>query len=178
MGKILEIRKKLTSLNYVQFIGLQTALGLLVAIVQSAITFMFEISLPLDRFEGHDYTFISYQPGLMVSAIVETLLFQYLPFVITKRVTLRKKFRPTRYILYSSAWFGLFHIIATQCMMPFTIIKVFFSALSGVVLSVSFYIFRRKKQLPVLSVSLIHYMINTIILSTGVLIDSLTNTLG
>lgn len=171
MGEIIEIRKKLTSLNYIQFIGSQTALGLLVATAQFAIISIFEISLPSDRFEGHDYTFISYQPILMVSAVIETLLFQYLPFIITRGVSLRKNFRPTKYILFSSVLFGLFHIIATQCMMPFAVIKVFFSTLSGVVLSVSFYIFRRKKQLPILSVSLIHYLINTLTLSAGVLLD-------
>ncbi len=179
MRKITEIRKWLTNLGYIKFIGLQTAIGLLTTVFTLAIITIFKVSTPQTEF---GFTFISFLLILIVGAVAETLLFQYLPFIImshrTKNAPSKRVCKPTRYILFSSALFGLFHIITTRWMMPFAIIRVLDTALAGVVLSVSFYILHRKKQLPILSVSLIHFLINTIFVCVGTLIDSLTASFG
>lgn len=176
MRRIVEIRKRLTHLNYIQFIGLQTALGLLISIILLIIVSIFNISTPL-RHEGHNSTFIEFLLLLMFSAIIETLLFQYLPFIFAthraKLIPCRKISKPTKYVLFSSILFGIFHIIGSQWMMPFVILKVLFSALCGVVLSVSFYILWRNKQTPVLSVSLIHFLINSILVCFGPLMKKI-----
>lgn len=179
MRKIIEIRKRLVKLNYVQFIGTQMSLGLIALCIQFAILFGFEISIPTDRFTGYNFTFAALQPRLMLSALIETLLFQYIPFIIfsrrVKSSSSRKILKPTRYILFSSVLFGLFHIIGTHWLMPLVVIRVLFTALCGVVLSVSFYILHRKKRLPILSVTLIHYLINSILISVGSMLNYFTS---
>lgn len=181
MRKITEIRKWLTNLSYIKFIGLQTTIGLLIFAFTFATITIFKVSTPLSRFEGTSYTFIEYLCFLIFSAFVETLLFQYLPFIIfshrVKNSSSRKILKPTRYILFSSVVFGLFHIIGTRWLMPLVVIRVLETALFGVVLSVSFYILHRKERLPILSVTLIHYLANTITVCTGTLLDSLTASL-
>lgn len=179
MRKILEIRKNLVKLNYIQFIGLQVALGLIILTIQLAIILILGISLPSSRFEGTSYTYIGYLLSLILGVFIETLLFQFIPFVIfshwIKSSSSRKILKPTRYILFSSVLFGLFHIIGTHWLMPLVVIRVLFTALCGVVLSVSFYILHRKKRLPILSVTLIHYLIDSIIISVGFLLDNFTS---
>lgn len=171
MRKIAEFRKWLTNLNYIQFIGLQTSIGLLVATVLYAINSVFEVSTPT----RNGYAAIPFLLLLLVSAIIETILFQYLPFVLTahrrKNIPSKKIFKPTRYVFLSSVVFGLFHIVGTHWMMPFVVFKVLSATLYGVVLSVSFYIFWRKNQKPILSVSLIHFLMNSIIVFLGYLIE-------
>lgn len=167
--KTIAIRKWLNSLNYVQFIGVQIALGLLCSLVLYAIISIFSISSPTREY---GYSFIPFLLLFLVSAFIETLLFQYLPFIL---ISLRKKdvpdkvFRPTRYVLISSVAFGLFHIVGTHWMMPFVVFKVLFTALYGVAFSVSFYILYKKKQKPILSVTLIHYLVNVSIVFLGFL---------
>ena len=167
--KIIAIRKRLTSLNYVQFVGVQIALGLLCSSVLSAINSIFSISVPTREY---GYSFIPFLLLFLVSAFIETLLFQYLPFILAshrKKDVPDKIFKPTRYVLMSSVAFGLFHIVGTHWAMPFCILKVLSSMLFGVVLSVSFYILYKKKQKPILSVALIHYLINVSIVFWGFL---------
>ena len=177
MRRLIGIRKRLISLNYIQFLGLQIVLGLSISIVQFVILSVSQITTPLTRFEGQSYTFISFLSVLVISAAIETLLFQYLPFVLTsnrkKAASSNKTFKPTQYILCSSVLFGLFHIIGTHWMMPFVVLKVLGATLCGVVLSVSFYILHRKKQRPFLSVSLIHFLINSILVCAGAMMDLL-----
>lgn len=179
MSKAIEIRRWLTRLNYIQFIGLQTAIGLLIIVFTFATITIFKVNTPQN---GVGQTFIAFLLLEIVNAIAETLLFQHLPFIImshrTKNVPSKKVFKPTRYVMFSSALFGLFHIITTRMMMPFAIIRVLSAALFGMVLSVSFYILHRKKQLPILSVSLIHFLVNTLLVCVGTWIDSLTASFG
>ena len=174
MRKITELRERLIRLNYAQFIGVQVVLGLIALAIQFAIILLWGISIPTDRFEN-GYTFIGLQARLIPSALIETLLFQYLPFIIfsrwVKNSASRKILKPTRYILFSSVVFGLFHIIGTHWLMPLVVIRVLFTALCGMVLAVSFYILRRKKQMPILSVTLIHFLINFILISVGAVLD-------
>lgn len=174
MRKITELRERLIRLNYAQFIGVQVVLGLIALAIQFAIILLWGISIPTDRF-GNGYTFIGLQARLIPSALIETLLFQYLPFIIfsrwVKNSASRKILKPTRYILFSSVVFGLFHIIGTHWLMPLVVIRVLFTALCGMVLAISFYILRRKKQMPILSVTLIHFLINFILISVGTVLD-------
>lgn len=151
-------------------------LGLIILTIQFAIIGILGDDFPLQKYEetSFSFTFIRYLFLLIISAFIETLLFQYIPFIIfshrVKNSSCRKILKPTKYILFSSIVFGLFHIVGTQWQMPLVVIRVLFTALCGVVLSVSFYILHRKKQSPVFSVTLIHYLINAIIISVVSLI--------
>ena len=104
MSKITEIREKLTKLSYIKFIGLQTAIGLLIIVFTFATITIFKVNTPQN---GVGQTFIAFLLLEIVNAIAETLLFQHLPFIImshrTKNVPSKKVFKPTRYVMFSSA---------------------------------------------------------------------------
>lgn len=171
MLDVLKIRKRLTSLSYIQFVTLQTAIGLLLSFVLFGISCLFEIDIPSkDESSGLSLAvFLLYQ---VINGILETVVFQCLPYRISAfRMKKSQKpyvnLHPTRYVIVSSILFGFMHFIGTHWEMPFCVLKVLCSMLVGVVLSVSFYILFKKKQKPILSVALIHFLINVIIGLTG-----------
>ena len=173
MKNVLKIRKQLTSLSYIQLVALQTAIGLLLSFVLIGILCLFEIDIPSrDESSGLSLAiFLLYQ---VINGILETVVFQYLPYRITAFHTNNPQkpyvnLHPTRYVVVSSILFGIMHFIGTHWEMPFCVLKVLCSMLVGVVLSVSFYILSKKKQKPILSVALIHFLINVSIVLIGYL---------
>lgn len=171
MKNVLKIRKQLASLTYIQLVAIQTTIGLLLTLVLVAVLSIFKIGMTSnDESNGLSFAvFVLYQ---VINGVLETILFQYLPYRITAIHTRNPQkpyvnIHPTRYVIVSSILFGFMHFIGTHWEMPFCVLKVLCSMLVGVVLSVSFYILFKKKQKPILSVALIHFLINVIIGLTG-----------
>lgn len=102
---------------------------------------------------------------LPLSALLETLIFQYVPFKIFRlRWDNGEKRSPLTYIIVSGLVFGMFHLVKCKYSYLFETFRIIDATIEGIIFGISYYVLWCRKQHPILGVSLIHYLHNMLLL--------------
>lgn len=105
---------------------------------------------------------------MLISVILETLFFQYIPFLINRAV-LREKpdTKPFVFIVISSLLFGFAHTFQTKLtFIPIVVVNVFNKILMGIILYSTMYVLYKKNCNPYWPVILLHFVFNSIVILT------------
>jgi branched-subunit amino acid transport protein AzlD len=166
--KLVKLRFRLEHISYWKFVLLQTGLFLGMAIpiliIKAGLSYFgIEVEEPPLFYSNSLTTYF----WLILFAFVETLLFQTLPFLILRKIN-NTKMHPTWYIIISALLFGIAHVFnggdylfkSLYCIRTFS---------GGIVLAISYYLLHRRRQLPLLSVTFIHWL-NNMLSSIGSII--------
>lgn len=165
--KLIFKRKNLEGYSYVRFIAFQLIQYLAIGASMILLFLLYAKISGRELFEAQNYSkpFWFYSATLFGSIIMETFIFQYVPFQLFKLIwKVRGRKSPLSFIIFSALVFGLFHIAASNKDIVLAILKVIGCTFGGIILSTSYYILVRKKQYPFWSVFLIHFLYDFIIL--------------
>lgn len=104
-------------------------------------------------------------PLLLLLAFLESLFFQYLPFKIFKFFyDIRDKMvKIIPYIIVSGIVFGSLHWNSDLVYPCLNITRIIFHSIIGMHLAMTFYVFRKRRQCGLFSITLIHWFHNVIL---------------
>jgi hypothetical protein len=159
--KLVKLRFRLEHISYWKFIVLQTSLGWIMSLLfQIIITGLSYFGIEVEATPYFYSNSLTMCFLLILFAFVETILFQTLPFLILRKIN-NTKMHPTWYIIISALLFGLAHVFNEGDYL-FRILNGIRTFSGGIVLATSYYLLHRRRQLPLVSVTFIHWLNNMI----------------
>jgi len=163
MNKVNKINEKLINLSKIKYIILAAIISYVISSVMIALYLLFDFNMGRSMINELNISVIeTILWSVILSPIIETLLFQTLIFKLTEGYNIKEGWT----IIISAFCFSAGHLI-------YSVFYSFNAFVIGVILAYSFALYKDKKDKPTQTVIIIHSLINCITITLQLIVIQL-----
>lgn len=167
---IIKYRRWLLNMPYFKRIGVSYLIMVGIAVVELLALMLTGLIVNVDEnsislYDSMPDELLKLIPLLLLFAFIESLFFQYLPFKIFKFFCdIRDKMlRIMPYVIVSGIVFGALHWTSDLVYPSLNMCRVIFHSICGMHIAFMFYVFRKRRQCGLLSITLVHWFYNVVL---------------